>query len=116
MKTKAKCFTLLSLSIPLVLITAFWGTWSFAYQRGFRQGYAQGSSDEFYCWKQEPILLNDSWDGKLKASRDFNKLLGGKSIPQVVQTPVFEFDKQIGKVIGRNDGAGLTKMDSLTGA
>jgi len=90
---KTKCFTLLA------LITAFWGTWTFAYQRGFTQGYSQGSSGEYYCWKQEPTRLDNSWDGKITGRRDMGKLLGGKSVPQAIPSPTFELDKDTGKVV-----------------
>jgi len=90
---KTKCFTLLA------LITAFWVTWTFAQERGFTQGYSQGSSDEYYCWKQVPTIINNTWDGKITGRRDMNRLLGGKTVPQIVQKPTFELDPQTGKVV-----------------
>ena len=41
----------------LVVMAAFWGAWSFAYHRGFNQGYDQGGRDEFVRWKQEPTRV-----------------------------------------------------------
>lgn len=38
-------------------MTALWGTWSFAYQRG----YAQGARDEMACW--EGVPSEDDTDG-----------------------------------------------------
>jgi len=90
---KTKCFILLA------LITAFWGIWMFAYERGFTQGYSEGSTGEYYCWKQEPTTFNNSWDGKIIGRRDMNKMLGGKSVPQAILSPTIEWDKDTGKFV-----------------
>ncbi len=92
---------------PIGIDMPFWGTWSFAYQRG----YSQGSSDEYYCWKQEPTR-SDNWDGKITGRRDMSRLLGGKSVPQVaaVSTPTFELDPQTGKVVQKRWKIRLTTM------
>jgi hypothetical protein len=71
MKTKTACFILLA------MMAALWGTWSHAFHRG----YSQGSRDEFYCWKQEPVKVNDSWDGTLIGRRDAWSFPGGKPVP-----------------------------------
>jgi len=54
MKTKIAFFILLT-SIAVVVL---WGTWSFAYHRGFDRGYSQGERDEFVRWKQEPTPIS----------------------------------------------------------
>jgi hypothetical protein len=94
MKTKIKCLNLLALTAAFC-----WGTWTFAYYRGFTQGYSEGTRDEYHCWEQEPTRADRSWDHKVTGRRDMHKLLGGKSVPQVALTPTFELDTQTGKVI-----------------
>lgn len=95
MKTKTKCFTLLA------LIAAFWGTAWVAFQHGFRQGYAQGSRDEFYCWEQEPSTRGDL---KVTGRRDMRRLLGGKTVAQPVRAPnpTFMLDLQTGNAVRKS--------------
>ena len=78
MKLKTKYFTLLA------IMTAWWGTWSYAYHRGFTQGYSQGSTDEFYCWKQEPTRLVFPRNSIVTGRRDMGMALGGKPVPPPV--------------------------------
>jgi len=93
MKTNTK-FTLLASFAVLVLIAAY----QFAYQRGFTQGYSKGVKDEYVLWKQEPVSVR-SWNGILTGRRNLNVNLLAKPVPQVVRPPIFEFDKNTGKVV-----------------
>ena len=57
----------------LVLILALWGTWSFAYHRGFDHGYSVGGRDEFLRWKQEPTRVGKDWDGMITGHRNMRE-------------------------------------------
>ena len=56
-----------------VLLLALWGTWSFAYHRGFDYGYAQGGREEFLRWKQEPTRVGRDWDGMITGHRNMKE-------------------------------------------
>jgi hypothetical protein len=74
MKTKIVCISV------LVLAGLLWACWSFAYQRG----YSRGAREEFACWKQVPVRIDDSWDGTLVGHRDAWALPGGKKVSATV--------------------------------
>lgn len=62
-----------SIAALVVLILAFWGTWSLAYHRGFGYGYAQGGREEFLRWKQEPTRVGRDWDGMITGHRNMRE-------------------------------------------
>ncbi len=71
---KAKRVVLLySTASLLVVIFALWGTWSYAYRRGFACGYDLGGRDEFLRWKQEPTRVDRSWDGTVTGRRNMRE-------------------------------------------
>lgn len=82
---KAKRVVLLhSAGSLLVAIHALWGTWSYAYRRGFDCGYYLGGRDEFLRWKQEPARFDGSWDGMVTGRRNMREkatLFVGESRP-----------------------------------
>jgi hypothetical protein len=62
-----------STAAVVVLILVFWGTWSFAYHRGFDCGYAQGGREEFLRWKQDPMKVGRDWDGMITGHRNMKE-------------------------------------------
>ena len=58
----------------VILGVMFWVCWSVAYQNG----YACGASDEFACWKQQPMATTSPWDGMMTGSRYVWLEPGGK--------------------------------------
>lgn len=57
----------------LAVVLALWGTWYFAYHRGFDHGYSQGGRDEFLRWKQEPTRVGRDWDGMVTGRRNMRE-------------------------------------------
>ena len=54
-----------SVAAVVALLLAFWGTWAFAYHRGFDYGYARGGGEEFLRWRQEPMRTERDLEGMI---------------------------------------------------
>ncbi len=96
-----------STAAVVVLIFAVWGTWSFAYHRGFDFGYAQGGREEFLRWKQEPTRIGRDWDGMITGHRNMkgtSASIIGEGKPSPVNAWSAPFNAT-GAVTGSTSGA-----------